>query len=177
MTVSNPLPSKLKIDVSTNSYFTFFLYQMIDFIDPSNVAIDGVNYTNNPFSDCSISALQMTEYSQPVSPDLKATAIVGCNTTSGKFLYFQTSTEEGTVALGLQPGPNFAELQKITGPLDVQDAMTLWFLMARKVWYSFSPSISATNLLSDRTSLLRASVVGPGAVSPLSYLRFSYSGI
>jgi hypothetical protein len=64
----------LIVDVTTNSYFDFFLYQLINFIDVNPVAtIDGVNYTNNPFSDCSISALQMTEYSQPVSPDLKAT--------------------------------------------------------------------------------------------------------
>jgi hypothetical protein len=65
---------KLNDYVTTNSYFDFFLYQLINFIDVNPVAtIDGVNYTNNPFSDCSISALQMTEYSQPVSPDLKAT--------------------------------------------------------------------------------------------------------
>ena len=67
------------VDVSTNSYFDFFLYQMIDFIDTNTTVgliglIDGVNYTNNPFSDCSISALQLAEYSQPVSPDLKSTA-------------------------------------------------------------------------------------------------------
>lgn len=44
---------------------------MIDFIDTST-PIDGVNYTNNPFNDCSINALQLTEYLQPVSPDLKS---------------------------------------------------------------------------------------------------------
>lgn len=61
------------IDISTNSYFSFFLYQLIDFINlGSNAAIDTLNYTNNPFLDCSISALQLTEYLDPVSPELKA---------------------------------------------------------------------------------------------------------
>jgi hypothetical protein len=69
-------PALLTTDISTNSYFNFFLYQLVDFIDPTHVGatseIDGVNYTNNAFHDCSISALQLTEYLHPVSPDLKA---------------------------------------------------------------------------------------------------------
>lgn len=65
-------------DVSTNSDFNFFLYQLLDYINTGSdksitSTINGVNYTNNPFFDCSISTLQMTEYLEPVSPDLKAT--------------------------------------------------------------------------------------------------------
>lgn len=67
------------LDISTNSVFNFFLYQLVNYNDPSNVgvfsAIDGVNYTNNPFLDCSVSNLQLTEYLEPVSSDLKATVV------------------------------------------------------------------------------------------------------
>src|SRR5277367_2818281 len=175
----------LTVDVSTNSYFNFFLYQMISFVDTST-PIDGVNYTNNPFSDCSVNALQLTEYLQPVSPDLKSPvrpcqiqthslqAIVGCNTTSGKFLYFQTTNEDGLVASALQQPSVFTQVEHYRGPLDVQDATTVWTLVARKLWNTFSTDITATNLLSDRLSFLRYSLTeGP---VPLSYIRFSYSG-
>jgi hypothetical protein len=65
-------------DVSTNSEFNFFLYQLVNYINTGpdrfiTSTINGVNYTNNPFFDCSLSTLQMTEYLEPVSPDLKNT--------------------------------------------------------------------------------------------------------
>jgi hypothetical protein len=70
----------LTLDVSTNSEFNFFLYQLVDYINTGpdksiTNTINGVNYTNNPFFDCSLSTLQMTEYLEPVSPDLKNTVI------------------------------------------------------------------------------------------------------
>ena len=46
--------------------------------------------------------------------------------------------------------------------------------MARKLWNSFSTDITATNLLSDRLSFLRYSLTEGS--TPLSYIRFSYSG-
>jgi hypothetical protein len=72
----------LMVDVSTNSEFNFFLYQLLNYIDLTadsaiTTTINGVNYTNNPFFDCSLSTLQMTEYLEPVSPDLKATVVSG----------------------------------------------------------------------------------------------------
>jgi len=71
------------VDVSTNSDFNFFLYQLINYINtgPDNnitSTINGINYTNNAFFDCSLSTLQMTEYLEPVSPDLKDTVIPSC---------------------------------------------------------------------------------------------------
>jgi hypothetical protein len=67
----------LIIDFATNSTFNFFLYQLVNFIDPSHKgpisAINGVNYTNNAFTDCSITYLQLTDYLYPVSEDLRAT--------------------------------------------------------------------------------------------------------
>jgi hypothetical protein len=70
----------LTLDVSTNSDFKFFLYQLINYINTGadkaiTSTINGVNYTNNQFFDCSLSTLQMTEYLEPVSPELKAAVI------------------------------------------------------------------------------------------------------
>lgn len=63
--------------MATNSSFNFYLYQLVDFQDSSHTGtgsdIDGVNYTNNAFTDCSITYLKLTEYLYPVSDDLKAT--------------------------------------------------------------------------------------------------------
>jgi hypothetical protein len=66
------------VDVSTNSEFNFFLYQLLNYINTGadkglTSTINGVNYTNNPFFDCSISTLQMTEYLEPVPLELKST--------------------------------------------------------------------------------------------------------
>jgi hypothetical protein len=71
------------VDVSTNSEFNFFLYQLINYINTGQdnaitSTINGINYTNNAFFDCSLSTLQMTEYLEPVSPDLKDTVIPSC---------------------------------------------------------------------------------------------------
>lgn len=69
----------LTLDMYTSSDFTFFLYQLLDYIQPvqaSNTAfspINELNYSNNPFSDCSLTTLQMVEYLEPVSPQLKST--------------------------------------------------------------------------------------------------------
>jgi len=58
----------------TNSDYRFFLYELVDFLDPTQAApINGVNYSNNAFSDCYMSTLEITEYLDPVPPELKAT--------------------------------------------------------------------------------------------------------
>jgi hypothetical protein len=65
--------------MTTNSEFTFFLYQLLDYISLGNSAdtvgspLNELDYVNNQFLDCSLSALQMVEYLEPVSPQLKAT--------------------------------------------------------------------------------------------------------
>jgi hypothetical protein len=58
----------------TSSSYRFFLYELVDFVDPTQIApINGLNYSGNTFSDCFTSTLQMTEYLDPVPPELKAT--------------------------------------------------------------------------------------------------------
>jgi len=74
------------VDVATNSEFNLFLYQLINYINTGQDSaitstINGINYTNNAFFDCSLSTLQMTEYLEPVSPDLKDTVIPTCTDT------------------------------------------------------------------------------------------------
>jgi hypothetical protein len=74
------LEKALTLDVSTNSDFNLFLYSLVNYINTGSdkaitSSINGVNYTNNPFFDCSLSTLQMTEYLEPVSTDLKDTVI------------------------------------------------------------------------------------------------------
>lgn len=65
-------------DVITSSGFAFFLYQLLNYIKPTPLDVLGspineLNYTNNPFFDCSLSSLQMAEYLEPVSSELKTT--------------------------------------------------------------------------------------------------------
>jgi len=70
----------IMLDVITSSEFAFFLYQLVNYISsesgPVNTAgspINELTYVNNPFFDCSLSLLQMVEYLEPVSSDLKTT--------------------------------------------------------------------------------------------------------
>jgi hypothetical protein len=69
----------LTADMTTSSDFTFFLYQLLDYISLETSVntvvspLNELNYVNNQFLDCSLSTLQMVEYLEPVPPQLKAT--------------------------------------------------------------------------------------------------------
>jgi len=68
----------IMLDVITSSEFAFFLYQLFNYINPGPLNILGspineLTYVNNSFFDCSLSLLQMVEYLEPVSSDLKTT--------------------------------------------------------------------------------------------------------
>jgi len=64
------------------------------------------------------------------------------------------------------------ELQHLTGQQDIQDAVILWAVVARQLWYSLSPNQSPLNVLRDKQSFFRESVIN----SDLSYIRFAYTG-
>lgn len=101
---------------------------------------------------------------------------MGCNTTSLKYLYFQTDADEGWNGLAVQFLSSLEHLENLPGPLGIQDTVTVWGVIARKLWYSFTTDTNAGTLngLGDRPSLLRQSIVG---AAPLSYVRFEYTGI
>lgn len=53
----------------------------------------------------------------------------------------------------------------------------LWSLITRRIWYSLTTYQSDVSPLYDHNSLLHLSVVGANATStPLSYIRFAYTG-
>jgi len=64
------------VDFATNSNYTFFLYQLVDFIDPTHngatSSIDALNYSNNPFSDCTVHSLSLSAYLNPVALELES---------------------------------------------------------------------------------------------------------
>jgi hypothetical protein len=64
------------VDFSTNSNFNFFLYQLVNFIDPTHNgaigSIDGLNYSNNAFTECSVHSLSLSAYLTPVGLELEA---------------------------------------------------------------------------------------------------------
>jgi hypothetical protein len=64
------------VDFSTNSNFNFFLYQLVNFIDPTHNgaigSIDGLNYSNNAFTECSVHSLSLSVYLSPVGLELEA---------------------------------------------------------------------------------------------------------
>jgi len=100
---------------------------------------------------------------------------MGCNTTNANFFYFQANTDGGINAVALQSTSLlFQVFQNFTAPVGINDAITLWSLMARKLWYSFSPNSGGIEALNTQLSFLRYSIIA--ADPPLSYIQFLYSG-
>ena len=70
------LPLQSDLDFTTNSNFGFFLYQLVNFIDPThNLAvgsIDTLNYSNNAFTECTVHSLSMSVYLTSVGLELEA---------------------------------------------------------------------------------------------------------
>jgi hypothetical protein len=109
-------------------------------------------------------------------------AIVGCNTTSNKYMYFQAASDAGPVSYiinnlkGAEAVSEFVFEYFGSGPLNAQNATILMFTMARKL---FNNLASYTTVLgqdgSIPTPFLRYSLVG--GATPVSYIQLVYSGI
>jgi len=127
----------------------------------------------------------LTEYDQTVSSDLKSTVftpvfgvdrkiIVGCNTTDAEYFYFQANANDGLYQLTAEEPGFLPVIESLPGPLDMQDGISLWGLMARKLWYTFSRPTDGLNAISPSTPFLRESLIATDP--PLSYIRFEYTG-
>jgi hypothetical protein len=68
---------------------------------------------------------------------------------------------------------SFEIIENYPGPVDVVNAITIWGVIARKLWYTFSRDQSSINMLNTNPSLLRQSLI---AIPGLSYIRFAYTG-
>src|SRR5271170_3152526 len=98
---------------------------------------------------------------------------MGCNTTNTNYFYFEATTEGGITALALQSTALLnAVFQYFAAPVSIDDAITLWGLIARKLWYSISTDNEGLNALNSRVTFLRPSIVA--ASPPLSYIQLSY---
>jgi hypothetical protein len=158
-------------------------YAFIDFVDPSG-AVDAMIYNNNPFRNCSVELLQVTQSLFATVEDMvfpnsqffhaKDKVLIACNTSAAQ--WFEVQSNRNIInPLNQRIGQSsfLTDLNNST-PLDINETIPVWVQFLLGLWYVIAPmgtkSIFHLCLTEFNLSSLQLSYFGTCPDPPGSHL-------